>query len=512
MLPSNLLRIRVSKGKVHPVYAQLDQETLGLAERMIAAFRDSVGKKKGGLMQKVKEFENEGFDYRLVRALATLLERRCILEVESLINPGRARNIVFEAASNRRAVTAVERERVMKDMSERLGVTPEALEKSLWSDLEEELVLREFDSLEPAALIKYYNFSLTQTTLFKSLRLEFTASGNWKNIFRTVKWLGLMYSVEKTGEGYKVSTDGPLSLFKMIDRYGTSFAKLLPQITNSESWTLRAEIMSKKRDRVFSFELESDEVKGIIEDAEQQRIPQYDSAVEQRFAKAFSSCNTGWVLRREPEPLLAGTQVLIPDFSLEKYGAKVFLEIVGFWTQEYLERKVNKLAALSDVDILVAADEDLACSKLQRLKGRVIYYSKDVPLKPILDHLRRREELIVESHAESLRKEGLRLEGEVVSIEELAAEHGVPQESARRVLQGLDTKGYTKIGDYYIAGGRLEELKEKIYGLGDARLSEAERLIESWGLKNPQRVLEALGYAIVWEGIDYEKTKIRRTL
>ena len=37
------------------------------------------------------------------------------------------------------------------------------------------------------------------------------------------------------GNRYRVSIDGPLSLFKMTERYGTSIAKLLPQITLADS-------------------------------------------------------------------------------------------------------------------------------------------------------------------------------------------------------------------------------------------------------------------------------------
>jgi predicted nuclease of restriction endonuclease-like RecB superfamily len=513
LLPSNLLRVRVSKGKVRPIYAPLDRNTLGLAEQMIEAYQSSIGRKKAFLIQRLKNFEDEGFDYRFIRGLAALLERRCAFEVESPIDPKQARRMVFEEASRRRAVGIDERENVIRDVSLKLNISPDALEKSLWSDVDEELIVNRFDPLEPAALIKYYNLSLAQTLLFKSLRMEFTASGNWKNIFRAVKRLGLMYSVEQAGEGYIVFLDGPLSLFKMTDRYGTSLAKLLPQIVCSESWRFKADIIGRKKSRIFTFEEKSDDVKGLMEDLEREDLlhPQlYDSTVEERFAKSFNSYNTGWVLRREPEPLLAGKHVLIPDFSFEKYGVKVYLEVVGFWTQEYLERKISKLNSLSDVDIIVAVDESLACSKLQRLRGKVICYSKDVPLRPILDHLRRREDLIVEGQAEVLRRQGIQLKGDIVSIEDLAAAYNVPLESVRRALQGFDVDGYRRIGEYYITLEKVEDLKEKIERLGETKLSEAEAVIEACGLKNPQQVLEAIGYTIVWEGLDYEKSRIKK--
>jgi len=35
-------------------------------------------------------------------------------------------------------------------------------------------------------------------------------------------------------------------------------------------------------------------------------------------------------LRREPEPFVAGSHIMISDFSFEKEGMKAYLEVVGF--------------------------------------------------------------------------------------------------------------------------------------------------------------------------------------
>ena len=208
----------------------------------------------------------------------------------------------------------------------------------------------------------------------------------------------MIYSVEKKdGGSYIISLDGPLSLFKLTERYGTSVAKLLPQITATESWKINAEILVRsKGNRVYHFEADSGELGDVLREpslvetgALEGRVSLFDSGVEEKFARSFLAHDTGWVLTREPEPLVAGRHVLIPDFGFEKYGRKVYLEIVGFWTPGYLERKVDKLSMVSPaVDIIIAADESLACAKLERLKGRavVFYYKKEVPVKPVVEH------------------------------------------------------------------------------------------------------------------------------
>ncbi len=517
MLPSNLLKARTSRGKLYPVYAQLDPTIINLAERIIEAFDKNIGRKKKHLIEMLKQYEEEGFDYRFIRGLSTLLERRCVFEVESPANPSDVRMVTFEEASRVGAVTLEERYHIIKQVGDSLNLTPDEVEKALYSDIEEELILRRFDPLPAETLIRYYNLALTQTLLFKCLRIEFTASSNWKRIFRTIKYLGLMYSVEeeKGGgyHGYRISVDGPMSLFKMTDRYGTLLAKLLPEIIASESWSIKADILGRDRNRVYIFELRSDDVRDIISNVEREEPPQarlYDSTVEERFAKRFDALNSGWTIKREPEPLPAGRYVLIPDFGFEKHGVKVYLEVVGFWTQEYLERKISKLNSLVNIDMLAAVDENLACSKLRRVRGPVIYYAKDVPMKPILDHLRMREEEISEGEAELLKSRELKLKGDIVGIEQIAKEQAVTVDAARQFAENLKPEGYRRIGDYFISEAKLKELADKISSLGEATFNEAASVIGAEGLDNPQQILEVLGYTVELFGLTPEMSRIRR--
>jgi predicted nuclease of restriction endonuclease-like RecB superfamily len=92
----------------------------------------------------------------------------------------------------------------------------------------------------------------------------------------------------------------------------------------------------------------------------------YDSSVEQSFAEAFASLERmhstdGWHLEREPEPLLFSwpegnnSGILIPDFVLARGTRRIYLEILGFWTPAYRERKMQKLQHLKgQVDLVLA--------------------------------------------------------------------------------------------------------------------------------------------------------------
>ncbi len=98
----------------------------------------------------------------------------------------------------------------------------------------------------------------------------------------------------------------------------------------------------------------------------------YDSSIEQSFAEAFQALANsdgadGWRLEREPEPLLlthpsTGTTsltalqgIFIPDFALTRDNLRIYIEILGFWTPSYRERKIAKLQLLKGRDDLVLA-------------------------------------------------------------------------------------------------------------------------------------------------------------
>ena len=86
---------------------------------------------------------------------------------------------------------------------------------------------------------------------------------------------------------------------------------------------------------------------------------EFDSAVEADFAAKWGDePREGWRLKREAEILHAGQKTFIPDFVLEHTsGRRVLLEIVGFWTPEYLERRVTTLEIFRNVPILLAVQE-----------------------------------------------------------------------------------------------------------------------------------------------------------
>jgi transcriptional regulator with XRE-family HTH domain len=99
--------------------------TWRLPARLLEFFRNMWA----GYDELVKELEGiEEINYRLIRGLAQILERRCEIDTDAVIDSIAARKMVFE--ESRGFVTNLEeRERVLDKIARKLSIDPDDLEK-----------------------------------------------------------------------------------------------------------------------------------------------------------------------------------------------------------------------------------------------------------------------------------------------------------------------------------------------------------------------------------------------
>lgn len=504
MLPAELLVAKTFRGQIRPVYVRPAPELLELAESLIEIYRRGTGKKRHQIYSELKDLEYGPFNFRLIRGLAALLDRRSTFAVDSPIDPYQLRRAAF-SRSQGFVLSEGEKGRIIGEISEELKICPEEVEKYLWSDLEDEQVMSGFEPIAAEELLAAYNLSLTQTLLFRSTVLEFRVRENWKRIFRRIKRLGLMYSINRDQGGYTVSVEGPISIIKLTERYGTNVAKLLPEIVAGGEWSVRAQIVSRWRDdrRLLNFELGSSE--GVL-------LPMramdpealYDSSLEEDFARRFASLSTRWSLLREPELLPVGATIMIPDFAFVLGGKRIYMEIVGFWTPDYLAKKINKLQMVRGVEMIIAVDESLGITK--KIPGDVIPFEKEVPLKPILERLEAAEKAHLKFEMEQAAKLQIKVEGECAELEELAASSGISKEALRRTLLERPVAGFVLIGDCLIKKEKLGALEKLI--AGERFLSALTSKLEAEGIKDPYPLLNYFGYQVKWRGLNYESAEI----
>ena len=505
MLTSDLLVTRTAKGKIEPIYAPLDPENLAVAGSVIDVFQDHVGRTYGELIGELEGLEE--INYRLIRGLAQLLERRCEIGEDSGVDPIAARRAVFEEF--RGFITGKdERQKVLERVARKLSIEPDDLEKALWADQEENLVIKEFQAIARDNLLRQYNLSLAQTLLFRATAMEIQIEDNYQPVFRKIKQLGLMYSII----GDKISLDGPISLFKLTEKYGCAFAKLLPTIMSSAKWSLKASIIKKTAQgkRFYDFALDHTK-KGILGaglGTEEAKTVGFDSVIEQEF---YQLSFKGWTVRREPTLLKAGQYAFIPDFSLERNGAKVYVEIVGFWTPEYLKHKVQKITQLAEKEkgsIILLVNRNLACSGSEFQTEKLIFYDRKIPHLEIIKVLRKYEERQLADEITRLRNMEISLDSTsgIINLDEVAQRYNVSLEALKEVIKGQCKSGYVLLGDQLASNEILKMIQAELSSV--KKHDEALKIFERYGIRAHSQVLALLGYRVKWSGLDPENAEI----
>jgi predicted nuclease of restriction endonuclease-like RecB superfamily len=515
MLLSELLLVWKRKGKIIPRYAKFSKENLNLANILIKGQIENIGKKKKNLREFIIEKESAGYHYRFIRGLAFILDRKSRFRINSKINPLKLREKIYQTTKDYGIpVTNQQRDRIIKKVASEFCLTHKELEEGLYSDLEDELTLTEFNPPSDLDLLKEYNLSLTQTLLFNATELKFTTTDNWQKIFYAIKRLGLIYEVYLNGD-FWVKINGPISLFKLTKRYGTALAKLIPLITSNSKWEIEGKVLWKYTNELCTFKIESNKHDKLLKKS---KIVNryYDSQVEAKFGEQFKGLRSKWSIKREPEPIKAGKNVIIPDFSFERGKIKIFMEIVGFWTNEYVRRKIEKLKKIN-VKMIVVINEELACEKIKKLEEsknlKIIYYKKNIPLAPILRYLDEPFEEKKNKEVLLIKNLPLKPTEPVLYYKELAERIGVTPQAVRKALIEKTPKGYLAFPNSLVKREKIEIIKkkinEKIEKKGNISLIEAFKIIDEEQIEDNSRVIEVLGYKILWHGIKIEDAELK---
>ncbi|WP_302082332.1 DUF790 family protein [Salinibaculum rarum] len=500
MLTKDLLRVSRAGGGYHPQFADGDDRQV--AARVLGCYQGHVGEPRRRLDDALESIERDSDDFKLVRGFAKLLDRETTAETQAPVDPARAREIAFESAEAVGVVTERERGAALDRAAKRLDVSPEAVETSLYADRDERQVLVDVpERFDPDALVAQYNLSLAQTALFDATEVR-VRSSDPKAAISAVKRLRLMYEVRRLPEETRrtvAETDrelvvtGPDALFANSRRYGTRFARLLRTVAGAAEWELTATIDDRGTEREMTLTDADVSVPGTDPVTE----VTFDSGVEADFAARFSSLDLEWNLVREPDPIAAGEHVVIPDFAFDYKHSdfRVYFEIMGFWTPEYVEKKLSRLADVDDVELLVAVDESLGVTEdLEARDHRAIPYAGTVRVKDVRDALRRYETQLVERAVAAL-PETLRPDADVVTLATLADEYGVSE----RAVEAKGFPEHERVGRTLVRPAVLAAVEERIEA--GMSLSEAEAVLDEYGLDDASAVLSALGYRVAWEGL-----------
>lgn len=616
MLPIELLRVNISSKMNHvkPVFCNHENE-LSLPSKIIKMYEAMAEKKvsKTIVDESISKIEDKHTDYKFIRGICHLLEQRCVYSSyvlpnatitynsnDSTINAIYLRKDIFEESSRSGyPVTEIERRNILQKAALKNNLTIQELELAMWNDLDKNKYLKSFDSLTSLQLVAWYNISILQTLLLNCVKLEFSVYGgyNWKKILHKIKQLGLMYYLHGETNPKSITdnqlkdqnilyandndkkiictVDGPLSILRLTDRYGLAIAKLISLIIFTEGWSINATILRKSvsgTKKTYNFRLSNGDENLPIFDASDITLNSpcrsqtnaigsfnntndiFDSNVEKKFIDKFHTFSTNWKLSREPDPLiLSDGKAFIPDFLFEKCGVKVYFEIVGFWTRDYLKRKLEKIKDLStnivtgpDIDLLIAANMDnyisengekigidSIFSKFLAKKQLILYKKDEIPFGPIIKYLKEIDSRIIDDIRVKFQDtitgeiEGILEDNQhkVVILKQIADKYGIPVESVLKTVRDLKTindpskevilnrlNNFILVDNYMVSISKINKLLPELDKIN--KLQDALNFLIKNGIPEEciTLLIPKIGFEIIWNGIDSNNALIQRQI
>jgi hypothetical protein len=390
MLTSDLLLTRSEGPYLYPRYLKVEaQRFLGMAEELIALYAQHEGKTRRELSVALTRYAEDSTDYRIQRGLAKLLgDDRCEFSERSVAPPAEVRRRLFALARENHPVVLqpdlihpVTKDDVLSEVAREYKTDPEQIAWALYADLSENHILTNFDPPTPEWLLQRYNVALAQALLYRCVQMKLSVLRNipsrYKQLFKFIKFYQLMHAIQgDLDSGYEILLDGPVSMFRLSQKYGIQLAVFLPALLLCTRWKMEAEIVMPDGTRRF-FPL--DETVGLVSHYRDSTM--YDSLLERTFAERFAEVDSGWHIEREVAIINLKDTVFIPDFAFRHTdGRTALLEIVGFWRPDYLEKKIMKLRRSERADMVVAVSADLNVGEddLKDVPGSVFFFKQRI--------------------------------------------------------------------------------------------------------------------------------------
>jgi uncharacterized protein len=380
LLPDSLIPAHVDRGIILPAFlGPQDRAWLGILMEEINRFRGRTWRE---LTERFRAPLPCAAPFWKSRAATAVLFRLWRAAEEAAVKPCKAREELFLAAT-----AAPERPRndVVAATAERLGITASDLDAALFADVPAERIVRppaEIPSVEGAALC--VNMAIAQSLLFRASVVTIRAEGAVRPLVRQARLRGLLLSV-RAGPPPELTISGPFALFRRTLLYGRALAELVPFLAR----TARFDLVARCSVRGQNGEVRLRSGDPIFPAA---TLETFDSKVEARFARDFKKTAPDWDLVREPEPVRAGDTLIFPDFLIQHRldpTRRHLLEIVGFWTRDYIEKKLAHLRRAGVANLILAIDEGRRCADGELPPGAsVVWYRRRIDPAQVLEHLR----------------------------------------------------------------------------------------------------------------------------
>lgn len=368
---------RVERGAIHVEYlADPGGRVVPFLDRLCKLVRRLEGWPCAAVAEALRRQERRVRDASRLSGIAkTLLDICEFAPPPGAERAAEVREVVFRARGTHWPPVPGDRLVPYEEAGAALGLDGEEVERLLYADSPGARLLKRAPDMDGRALLARYNLELARAVLLDAERVRFTARGGWRGVFRAVKSARLMHVITRAGRSYQVEVTGPAASFIVRPaRYGARLARVIPALTRAPRWRLEADI--RRGDEVLRFTVRARPRAAAADSpiAQEARRARYDSKWERSladdFRKRFGAGRGEWSLSRETTPIDAGDELFFPDFTLRHAdGREALVELVGFWTPEYLESKARKVEAARLENLVLVVYRGLAVGRGAKGEG-----------------------------------------------------------------------------------------------------------------------------------------------
>ena len=339
--------------------------------------------------------------------------------------PARNRRLAQAAralALGRPTLTAAEREARIAAAADTLAVPNAAIERLLWADLPRErpieLPMGRPSELEIAALA---NIQILQRAICRAHAITLRVWGDAGPVIRAAATRGLLSTVSsydaatlQAADAATASNDnatssnddatvsnhnattvagwsndcastvtvldiiGPLALCHRTSVYGRALAGLVPLLAGCARFEL--DLYASTATHPYHVHCASP----VLLPGVPARMSATSPAIG-RLAREIDRARPELRVATAPRPIASGATLVCPDMAISGSGHTRYVELVGFWTTEFLERKLARYRD-AGLDVRLCIDDARGCADDDPPRNRhVVRYTRQLAADQVLD-------------------------------------------------------------------------------------------------------------------------------
>lgn len=359
---------------VKALKGQARERALELANQLLLVTAEHVGSSREQWAKALSASPRAASERKLALGLCKLIEQGLTFEAPARIEPVALRQVVFELATEQRLALApgaeFDRDRVLAEAATSFDVPVVDVEASLFADLVQEQRITAHEALTSEALLRRYDEASVQGVLLRATRVvvdfRCRSAAEYRDLFMKLKFRRLLYELERTATGYRLTIDGPLSLFDSVTKYGLQLALIWPSLRACPALRMEASVRWGKQRQPLTFVVEQRPQRGA-EAASPAGPPSPELPEELAgLVAAVERLEPDWGASASDALLeLPGLGICIPDlvFVHRPSGWVGYFERLGYWSRDAVWRRVELARSGLGAPVLFAASRRLRVSE-----------------------------------------------------------------------------------------------------------------------------------------------------